>query len=255
MSFVRAFPALLALALFTGCGKGHESGDTKSATGGEGNTPSGKKATAATPALTKDALLATKDLVETGDNFDEARAKLDKALGKSVYAEKVHQWWAVVDGDSCYGTTIEAGDDDAVGEYMAPRELTASDGNKYKQCVAAAARNACQKRGEADCTSKYETAPFAEDEAMAGTEIAGCEPNTGPASGGTEVTVKGKGLKAALDKGAKVLFGTHEVEATNPSDESFVIKAPAAKAGDYVDIVLVLPTGDREIIGSFAYLE
>lgn len=254
MSFVRVFPALLALSVFIGCGKGHESGKTKPATGGEAAKPAGEGATAAAPELTKDSLLGTKDSVKTGDNFDEARAKLDKALGKSIYAEKTHQWWAVTDGDSCFGTTIEAADDGSVGAYMAPRELTATDGNKYEQCVAAANRNACHRRGEADCNSKYETAPFPEDEAMAGIHIEGCEPNTGPAAGGTEVTVKGTGLKAALDKGAKVLFGTHEVEAADASDESFKVETPAAKAGDYLDIVLVLPDGHREIIGSFAYL-
>lgn len=248
------FVASLAVAAGA-CSKAREGDNRKSASGGEATASSGKATPAARPPLTRAELLGTEGLVKTGDSFDAARAKLEGVLGKSIYAEKVHQWWAVIDGDSCFGTTIEAGDGDLVGEYMAPRELKAGDGNKYRQCVAAAARNACYRRGEADCINKHATAPFAEDEAMAGIEIAGCEPNMGPAAGGTEITVQGTGLKAALDRGAKVLFGDREVEAIAPGDEGFKIKAPAAKPGDYVDIVLVLPAGHRETIGSFAYVE
>jgi len=255
MRFLRLFLTLCALSLFIGCSKGSDNGKTKPAAEGESKTPSAKTEPAAKPPITKDALLGTKDLVKTGDDFNAARAKLEEVLGKSVYAEKVHQWWAVTEGDSCFGTTIEAADGELVGEYMAPKELKASDGNKYKHCVAAAARNACHRRGDANCNTKHETAPYPEDEAMEGIELAGSEPNMGPAAGGTEVTVSGKGLKAALDKGAKVLFGKHEVKAIEPGDEGFKIKAPAAKPGDYVDIVLVLPAGHREIIGTFAYMK
>lgn len=104
--------------------------------------------------LTKTALLKASQLVSTGEPYDAARERVRALLGRSSYAEATHQWWAVIEGDSCWGYTIEWMDD-KVGIVSEPAKIEESEGVRYLQCTAAANHNACLARGDSGCREKF----------------------------------------------------------------------------------------------------
>lgn len=104
------------------------------------------------PALTVDSLVATKGLVKLNEPWEQARGRLDALLGRSVYHDRINQWWAIIDGDECWGTTLMG---DPVKEIMVPTKFSESDGLEYKHCTAAAGRNECVRRQGEDCYDKF----------------------------------------------------------------------------------------------------
>jgi hypothetical protein len=79
--------------------------------------------------------------------------------------------------------------------------------------------------------------------------ITGVSPNTGPAGGGTEVTITGTGFTGATG----VMFGgVAGADFTVVDDSTITVTTPAGTAGA-VDVVVVHPGGDETLTGGFTY--
>lgn len=90
---------------------------------------------------------------------------------------------------------------------------------------------------------------FDPDPADAGTADLGLEPNTGPAAGGTVVTITGDDLK---DVTGVTFGGTAGTALVKDSDESIHVTAPAHAAGA-VNVVVTDPSGSKTVTAGFTY--
>lgn len=149
---IRPVLALLTLSLLSASCSESKEDESAEKKGGKDELP--KKF----EPFTVETLKKTEGLVEVGEPLKSERRKLDARLGKSIYADRLTQWWAVAEGESCWAvTTTLKVDDGTVESVTPPTELTAEDGQRYEHCVAASGRNKCFRDGAdpGECHDKF----------------------------------------------------------------------------------------------------
>jgi hypothetical protein len=89
-----------------------------------------------------------------------------------------------------------------------------------------------------------------------GLTVTGIEPNNGPHTGGTTVTITGTGFQEDGAKGVKVYFGTQEARVLGfVGDGTLKVDSPAGEVGQTVDVVLVFDDARSSEPLKFSYVE
>jgi len=89
-----------------------------------------------------------------------------------------------------------------------------------------------------------------------GLSVTGIEPNSGPHSGNTTVTIRGTGFQDGGAKGVKVYFGGQEARVLGfVGDDVLKVDSPAGDIGKAVDVVLVFDNAKTSEPLKFTYLE
>lgn len=89
-----------------------------------------------------------------------------------------------------------------------------------------------------------------------GLTVTGIEPNSGPHTGGTTVTITGTGFQQDGAKGVKVYFGTQEARVLGfVGDGTLKVDSPAGEVGQTVDVVLVFDDARSSEPLKFSYVE
>ena len=85
--------------------------------------------------------------------------------------------------------------------------------------------------------------------------VTGLEPDRGDAAGGTPVVIKGTSFTASGARNAKVYFGDKPATVVRfASDSELIVEAPAGKANETVDVLLVFdPGGELKIVRGFTF--
>ena len=88
-------------------------------------------------------------------------------------------------------------------------------------------------------------------------KVTNIEPETGDASGGTYVSIRGNRFLADGPRNAKIWFGTTQGAIIQfQSDRELIVRAPAGEIGKQVDVLLVFePGGEIRIKNAFKFIE
>lgn len=81
-----------------------------------------------------------------------------------------------------------------------------------------------------------------------GLRITNIEPKTGPATGGSSVTIIGSGFEEGGAKGVKVYFGNRTARVMMfQGDDKLIVEPPPGKEGETVDVEIIFDDARRHV--------